>query len=279
MSLQIQKTLLASVLALITIQSQAALTFGNIEDGQLKVSGTIRAKYIYDFESDPSTSKFSFNDAVLWLDYNSPQWIGRLDYRVYEYYGNIGDASWLTDAWIGYKINDKSKIIAGLNPVPFGLGRFWGNNYYLGIGNAAGWEDVHNLGIKYDFNDGTNEAQIAYYPTDGGNYQGNSKDSQRFSINPVNADDYVTQGTNTQEKNSIVLRGAHTFKNIAGNDQFNSQIGASAWYSTIENKHSKQDGDRQVYSVFSNINYNQWNLQLLAGYQDIDNADAHFWWF
>jgi hypothetical protein len=35
----------------------------------------------------------------------------------------------------------------------------------------------------------------------------------------------------------------------------------------IENKRSGQDGDRQVYSVFSNTNYNQWNLQLLAGYQ------------
>ena len=63
---------------------------------------------------------------------------------------------------MGYKINDNSKIIAGLNPVPFGLGRFWGNTYYLGIANSAGWEDVHNLGVKYDFNDGINEAQLAF---------------------------------------------------------------------------------------------------------------------
>ncbi len=68
----------------------------------------------------------------------TPKWIGRLDYRVYEYYGRLGDANWLTDAWLGYKINDNSKIIAGLNPVPFGLGRFWGNTYYLGIANSAG---------------------------------------------------------------------------------------------------------------------------------------------
>ncbi|MEX7539474.1 hypothetical protein AB0862_000085, partial [Acinetobacter baumannii] len=99
-------------------------------------------------------------------------------------------------------INDNSKIIAGLNPVPFGLGRFWGNTYYLGIANSAGWEDVHNLGVKYDFNDGINEAQLAFYPTDGGTYRGKSKDSSRFSINPVNADDSVPQGTNTKEKNS-----------------------------------------------------------------------------
>ncbi|MEI1413285.1 hypothetical protein VUS17_34540, partial [Pseudomonas aeruginosa] len=70
---------------------------------------------------------------------------------------------------------------------------------------SAGWEDVHNLGVKYDFNDGINEAQLAFYPTDGGTYRGKSKDSSRFSINPVNADDSVPQGTNTKEKNSIVV--------------------------------------------------------------------------
>ncbi len=86
----------------------------------------------------------------------------------------------------------------------------------------------------------------------------------------------VPQGTNTQEKNSIVVRGAHTFKNVLGQENFSTQLGASAWYSTIENKRSGEDGDRQVYSVFSNTNYNQWNLQLLAGYQDIDNADTEY---
>jgi len=256
----------------------AALHFGdpNTDIGELTVKGAIRGKYTYDFDTTPSKSKLAFGDAILWLDYTSSNWLGRLDYRVYEYYGHIGDASWLTDAWLGYKIDQNSKIIAGLNPVPFGLGRFWGNTFYLGIANAAGWEDVHNLGIKYDFNNGTNEFQIAYYPTDGGNFQGRSKDSKRFSINFVNADDYVKDGTNTREKNSIVIRGAHTFKNVAGNEKFNTQLGASAWFSEVDNKRSDRKGDRQVYSIFTNTHYNQWNFQVLAGYQDIDNADNQF---
>ncbi|MCH4245156.1 hypothetical protein [Acinetobacter gerneri] len=258
--------------------THAAIRFGDTkaQSGELAISGAIRAKYVYNFDTTPSDSKFSFSDAIIWLDYNSPQWIGHLDYRFYEYYGHLGDASWLTDAWFGYKIDQNSKIIAGLNPVPFGLGRFWGNTFYLGIANAAGLEDVHDLGIKYDFNNGTNEFQLAYYPTDGGNFYGHSKDSKRFSVNLVNADDYVKDGTNTREKNAIVVRGAHTFKNINNDEKISSQLGASAWYSQVENKRSEQTGSRQVYAIFANNTYHQWNVQALAGYQNIDNADHQF---
>ncbi|KAF7275492.1 hypothetical protein GWI33_011666 [Rhynchophorus ferrugineus] len=115
--------------------------------------------------------------------------------------------------------------------------------------------------------------QAAYYPRDGGNFQGHSKDASRFSVNPVNADDYVVNGTNTQEKDSVVLTAAHTFDHVLDQDNLSSQIGASVWYSTIQNRRSNQDGDRKVYAVFNHTNYKQWNLQLLAGYQNIDNAD------
>ena len=53
------KTLITTSLLTFSLSSHAALTFGNAEEGELKVSGTVRAKYIYDFDSDPTTSKFS----------------------------------------------------------------------------------------------------------------------------------------------------------------------------------------------------------------------------
>ena len=256
----------------------AGISFGDKEadTGKLSFNGTVRAKYIYDFDREPSRSELSFADAVLWVNYESPKWLAKIDYRIYDYYGRLGTPNWLTDAWVGYKINPESKLIAGLNPVPFGLGQFWGSTYYLGIANAAGLEDVHNLGLKYDFNNGTDEFQLAYYPTDGGNYSGQSKDSRRYTVNFVNADDYVEEGTNTQEKNAVVARFAHQFKNIAGDENLASKVGASAWYSQVENKRSNTTGDRKVWSVFANTTYKQWTLQTLAGYQDIDNADLEF---
>ncbi|EMV0215836.1 hypothetical protein ACWY38_003716, partial [Acinetobacter baumannii] len=43
----LKKTLITTSLITFSLSSHAALTFGNAEEGQLKVSGTVRAKYIY----------------------------------------------------------------------------------------------------------------------------------------------------------------------------------------------------------------------------------------
>ncbi len=264
------KTIIASSIA-ISQWGYAGLTFGDKEStaGQVDIGGAIRGKYVYDDYSDPTTSKFSFSDAILRIDYESNKIIGHLDYRAYEYYGHLGDASWLTDAWVGYKIDDKNKVIAGLNPVPFGIDRFWGKTFYLGMGNAMGLEDVHNLGLKYQHKTESNQLDLAFYPTDGGNFQGHSKDSRRYSINMVNADDYVVNGTNTKEKNMLVARYVHQFKY----DDLNYKLGASAWYSDIENKNTHATGSRKVWSIFTDMNYENWSMNLLLGHQKIDNKD------
>lgn len=265
------KTTLFTCAALMAQLSYSGFEFGDKEStlGQIAVGGALRGKYVYDHYSTPSSSKFSFSDAVLKINYDSPNIIGYLDYRIYENYGHLGDASWLTDAWVGYKINTENKVIAGLNPVPFGLGSFWGNTFYLGIGNSMGLEDVHNLGVNYQFKTDQYQIDLAYYPTDGGNYKGQSKDSKRYSINLVNADDYVKDGTNSKEKNMLVGRYAQQFSN----GDLNYQLGGSAWYSDIENRNYNTTGSRKIWSVFSDLNYKNWNSKLLFGHQNIDNKD------
>ncbi|MFI7826333.1 hypothetical protein ACFMJK_23925, partial [Acinetobacter baumannii] len=46
----LKKTLITTSLITFSLSSHAALTFGNAEEGELKVSGTVRAKYVYDFD-------------------------------------------------------------------------------------------------------------------------------------------------------------------------------------------------------------------------------------
>ncbi len=82
----LKKTLITTSLITFSLSSHAALTFGNAEEGELKVSGTVRAKYVYDFDSEPTTSKFSFNDAVLWLDsLYTTNFIGPLSYQAFSF--------------------------------------------------------------------------------------------------------------------------------------------------------------------------------------------------
>lgn len=263
-----------SLITLTIFMTQLAYSSFEIGDkeeisGQLNIGGALRGKYVYDYYSKPTSSSFSFSDAILWLDYESPNIIGHLDYRVYEYYGHLGDASWLTDAWIAYKINDKDKIIFGLNPAPFGLGRFWGNAFFLGIGNTMGLEDVHNPGVNYQFKNDKNQFDFAYYPIDSGNFQGQSKDSKRLSISPVNADDYVKDGTNTKEKNMLVARYTYQFEYA----NLDYKLGTSIWYSNIENRKYDTTGSRKVWALFADFNYRNLSTKLLFGRQNIDNKD------
>ncbi len=71
-----------------------------------------------------------------------PKWIGRLDYRVYEYYGRLQIGSPM-HGWVIKLMT----IVNWLKPRSFWLGSLLGK--YLCIANSAGWEDVHNLGVKY----------------------------------------------------------------------------------------------------------------------------------
>ena len=86
-----------------------------------------------------------------------------------------------------------------MQPVDFGFGEFWGSSYYETLLNTVGLEDIDNLGIKYKFADDKYNLTLGFYPTDGGNYKGTSKDSSRYSGNFVEADD-LTTGTNIEEK-------------------------------------------------------------------------------
>ncbi|WEI19067.1 hypothetical protein PY247_02825 [Acinetobacter proteolyticus] len=144
-----------------------------------------------------------------------------------------------------------------------------GKYLFLGIANVMGLEDVHNIGINYQFRTDKNQLSLAFYPIDGGNFRGHSKDARRFSINTVNADDYVENGTNTEEKNMMIARYAYS----SSYADLNYQLGTSIWYSDIENKNYSRTGSRQVWSIFADFNYQNWNSKLLFGHQDINNKD------
>lgn len=248
----------------------ADLKIGNPETdlGELSVSGFLRAKYQDKSWSD-SDHKLTFDAAKINVDYKSPKIFGHIEYRCYQF-DKLCDFSTLVDTYAGYNFNDNHLVQAGLQAVPFGPGRFWESNNYGGIITQIGLEDVHNLGLKYQgkFDSGT-KVELAYFVGDGGNYGGSSKDASRYSSNYVNPN--TSGNAHLDEKNMFVVRVQQDIGGLP--EGLSSNVGASYWYSDIDNKTYNATGDRKAWALFGNLAYNDLAVSLTVGQNDVDNKD------
>lgn len=265
---------LSFVVAGVTVPTFAGVTFGNPETelGAVTISGTVRANYQNkDYGEAASDQKIKFDAAILRLGYESPDWFGKLEYRCYQY-DTLCDFSTLVYGYVGYRFNSTDNITLGLQPIPFGPGRFWDSSFYAGINNTMGLQDALDLGVNYHFEMSTaTKVDLAYFATDGGNYHGTSKDSARYTANVVTSSDPLK--TNLNEKNMWMARVDQNLKFLSTND-LKVSVGGSYWYSDIENKKTSAGGNRNTWAVFNRINYKNLNVVLTGGRQSISNKDT-----
>lgn len=237
-------------------------------DKTLSINGAIRAKYTYNSFVEPSTSEFDFADAILWINYNKNDLTGFLDYRFYEYYGSIGDVSYLTNAWLKYQLSKNQSVTFGINPVPVVSGRYVGSTYFLSLLYPLGLEDISDFGIKYHWENSRSAIELGFYPTNAGHYVGDSDNSAHYSSN-LTEEKSLANSTWTKEKNILTARLSTRFKQ----SNLQHHLGVSGWYSTVENTRTNRDGQREIWSVFDNISWNNFNLLLIYAKQNIDNKD------
>ncbi|MBK0063837.1 MULTISPECIES: hypothetical protein [unclassified Acinetobacter] len=264
---------LASIFMAINTPSFAGISFGdsNSDSGQLTVSGYVRGNYqLKHYGEDADDQKIRFDAAQLKLDYARGDLFGHAEYRCYQY-EKLCDFSSMIDAYMGYHLNKTDQVVVGMQPIPFGPGRFWGNSLYGSMNTTAGLEDVHNLGVNYHAELATaTKFDIGYFAIDGGHYSGQyTPDSGRYTANYVRSDD-PTQ-TDLEEKNMWVGRIAQDIP--LGVDGLNTQIGASYWISDIDNKITDETGRRKAWAVFAKANYDQFNVTFTGGKNQVDNKD------
>ncbi|MFU0500570.1 hypothetical protein ACMZ5D_07620, partial [Acinetobacter baumannii] len=128
--------------------SAADLSWGDptLDSGQFKVSGAVRSRYLHkDYvvgaNEGSQNDDWRLTDIKLVLGYENPNWIAGADARCYQY-DRLCDAIFLKKAWVGYKLSDQQRVTAGLQPVDFGFGEFWGSSYYETLLNTVGLEDI-----------------------------------------------------------------------------------------------------------------------------------------
>ena len=278
--IQMKKSILSLGLASLffsPISFAENLAWGDIatKEGQFKVSGAVRTRFLHKDYADQAiqgtnNDDWKLSDIKLVLSYENPNWIASVDTRCYQY-DSLCDAVFLKDAWAGYKFNDEQRLTIGLQFIDFGYDRLWGNSYYETILNTVGLEDIQNLGVKYRFKNEDYHLALGFYPRDGGNFKGTSKDSSRYSGNFVQADD-LNEGTNIEEKNMWIGRASKKI-NLNKAHALKTEIGASYWHSDLENQRTGLDGTRDAWNVFALTELNAWQWLFVAGAQDIKNAD------
>ena len=157
----------------------------------IKIGGAMRANHTYgDYSGrrgeNIGDSGFELLRLNVDLDYNNV--IGRAEYRYYDDYGMMHTA------WLGYKSDDYGTLKAGIVRVPFGPGPygvssswFFDQHYYLGLA------DDMDLGVRWTRPFGNLTVDLAYYLQDEGHWDGSSRDSARYSYDPVkwNAGTYL----------------------------------------------------------------------------------------
>ena len=268
----INQCIALAVVACVGTPAMAAnLKIGNPETtlGELSASGFLRAKY-QDRDWSENDHKLTFDAAKVNLDYKSPKIFGHLEYRCYQF-DKLCDFSTLVDAYAGYNIDANHLVQAGLQAVPFGPSRFWESNYYGGVVTQIGLEDAHNLGLKYQgiFETGT-KVELGYFTGDGGTYGGPySDDASRYTSNFVKPEDPSL--THLDEKNMFIARVKQDIGGLP--EGISSNVGASYWYSDIDNKTNGLTGDRQAWALFGDLIYNNLSFGLTVGQNDVDNKD------
>ncbi|OEY97301.1 hypothetical protein [Acinetobacter qingfengensis] len=251
----------------------AGITFGDVNDktGELSISGYVRAKYQDKNYGSDNDHKIQFDAAKINLDYDSANIFGHVEYRCYQY-DTLCDFSTLVDGYLGYRFSPKQNLTIGIQPVPFGVARFWESTLYGGINNTMGLEDAHNLGVNYHHEIASTKIDMAYFATDGGHYVGDSLDSARYTANFVKSSD-PTKST-LSEKNMWIARVSQDLKFIAAPD-LKINVGGSYWYSDIENKSAGLTGSRQAWALFSSVGYDNLAFTLTGGKNSVNNKDLN----
>lgn len=111
----------------------------------------------------------------------------------------------------------------GLNQVPFDLQPYFGSTFYETLSNVIGVEDLEEIGAKYIQQSGDWNIQAGYYLRPAwqgkGKGKGTSKGATCSSV-VSEADSYVTDGSNNQERNTgsdelVTLGGYNGTYNVA----------------------------------------------------------------
>ena len=243
----------------------------------IRIGGAMRANHAYgDYDGrrgeNIGDSDFELLRLNVDLDYNGV--IGRAEYRYYDNY------SMMHTAWLGYASEGLGTLKAGIVRVPFGPGP-WGvsNSWFFDQHYYVGLSDDMDLGARWTKAFGGLTVDLAYYLEDEGHWDGSSRDSARYSYDPVKwssgagADGTITDyGENGfEEKHQVNLRLIYSTGSIG-------DIGVSFQYGGLEGTNVDDSGaDHLAVSAHAVTPLRDFSLHSQLSYYSYDITDDTPW--
>ena len=241
------------------------------ERSPIRIGGAMRANHAYGDYSGRRGENIGDSDFELLrlnvdLDYNGV--IGRAEYRYYD------DYSMMHTAWLGYASEGYGTLKAGIVRVPFGPGP-WGvsNSWFFDQHYYVGLADDMDLGIRWTRPFGDLTVDLAYYLQDEGHWDGSSRDSARYSYDPVkwnsganeqgDIEDFGENGF--EEKHQVNLRLIYATESFG-------DIGMSFQYGGLEGTGVDDSGADHLavsahtvtplwdFTLFSQLSYYRYNI-------------------
>ncbi|MHA6248461.1 hypothetical protein ACXYMU_11025 [Pontibacter sp. CAU 1760] len=177
----------------------------------------------------------------------------------YRQYSEGFGGGFLKQGWFQYDFSDVSQIQVGLNQVPFGIQQYNSHNWFFNITYYVGFEDDHDMGVKYIHDTGRWQWQAAFY-----------KNAEEFVFGPSepspNRYSYDITGRN-KENNQLNFKALRRI-----GEGMEHELGASVQGGLVYNLDTEENGTRHASAIHYEYKPQEspWNVKLQAMYYRIN---------
>lgn len=165
------------------------------------------------------------------------------------FYSSAFGGAFLKYGWFQYNLNKKSHLKLGLIPTYFGPQQFNSHSWFFQLPFYLGFEDDHDMGISYDYEDDTFQVDIGFY-----------KNAEALTLGDNNAISPNRYSYDFSDKNREVNQLNARF-NYKFGTKAQYKIGGSIQYGGIWNIDTKEVGSHAALGLHYQMDYKRWNFQ------------------
>ena len=183
------------------------------------------------------------------------------EYRLYsEGFGG----GMLKQGWLGYNFNPQDQIQVGLTQVPFGIQQYNSHNWFFNLTYYVGFEDDHDMGVKYMHTGEKLEYQLAFFK---------NAEELRFGNNSENSPNRYSYDVAGRNKEVNQFNGKISYK--FGKESA-SILGASVEYGALYNLDTQEMGNHAAFAAHYEITKGKWNgkAQFITATNNPENIEG-----